>query len=141
MTEPAEQESKPGIAIRIGLWFVQIILALLFGLAGWTKLSLPVEELGLRMPWATAVPDLLLRFIGVAELAGGVGVVLPALTRIRPALTPLAARGLVVLLVLAAGFHVTRAEYANAAGTVFLASLALFVAWGRERRAPIAPRR
>jgi len=133
-------DNKPGIGIQIGLWSVQIILALLFGMAGWMKLTLPIEELGLRMPWAGSVPEALVRFIGVTELSGALGLVLPSLTRIKPKLTPLAASGLVTVMILAAVFHLVRGETNASAGTVFLASLALFVAWGRRRRAPIQPR-
>ena len=65
------------------LWIVQVLLALLFLFAGATKLVLPIEELTAQMP----MPELLLRFIGVVEVLGGLGLVLPGLLRIRPGLT------------------------------------------------------
>lgn len=86
------------------------------------------------------MPIALIRFIGAAEVAGGLGVLLPSALRIRPSLTPLAAWGLVVVMVLAAGFHMSRGEWSSVPTNVVLGALAAFVAWGRTRPAPIAPR-
>ena len=78
-----------------GLWIVQVLLALLFLFAGGMKLVLPIEE----MTKEIAMPGWFLRFIGVAEVLGGLGLVLPGLTGIRPGLTPLAAAGLVIIMI------------------------------------------
>jgi len=67
--------------LRIGLWVAQIALAIVFALAGWMKVSTPAAALTKMMP---GFPLPFLRFIGIAELAGAVGVILPALTRIAP---------------------------------------------------------
>jgi uncharacterized membrane protein YphA (DoxX/SURF4 family) len=77
------------------LWVVQVLLALLFVFAGSMKLVLPLDQ----MAGPVALPGALLRFIGVAELLGGIGLILPAALRIRPGLTPLAAAGLVVIMI------------------------------------------
>ena len=79
-------------------------------------------------------------FIGVSEVAGGLGVLLPALTRVRPALTPLAAVGLAAILVLAICFHLIRGEASHTPIPLAFLALAVFVAWGRSVKAPISPR-
>ena len=83
--------------MNIVLWIVQILLALLFLFAGGTKLVMPIEEMTKDMP--VALPGLFLRFIGVCEVLGGVGLILPWLSGIRPGLTPLAAVGLVIIMI------------------------------------------
>ena len=82
---------------RIGvlLWILQGLLALLFLFAGGTKLVMPIEE----MTKGTSLSGTFLRFIGVAEILGGLGLILPGLLRIKPALTPLAAACLVIIMI------------------------------------------
>jgi DoxX-like family len=77
------------------LWTVQWLLALLFLWAGGVKLVLPLEML--KGP--VALPGLFVRFIGVAETLGAIGLILPWLLRIRPALTPIAAGGLIIIMI------------------------------------------
>ena len=127
-------------ALTIGLWVVQVLLALAFCAAGFTKVFTPFAELATPMPWTQAMPEALVRFIGLSELLGGIGLVLPSLTRIKPMLTPLAAAGLVLVMVLAAGFHASRGEWSGLPVNFTLGALAAFVAWGRSRKAPIAAR-
>jgi uncharacterized membrane protein YphA (DoxX/SURF4 family) len=138
ISAPAQQSSSKGL--RIGLWVVQVLLALAFLGAGATKLFTPIPELVQQMAWVGAVPAGLVRFIAIAELAGAVGLILPALTRIKPGLTPLAAAGLAVIMLLAAPFHLSRGEGGAIVPNLILAALAAFVAWGRFKKAPIAPR-
>lgn len=123
----------------VSLWIVQILLALAFGMAGSLKTFTPIDELALQMPWVTSTPALV-RFIGVSELAGALGLILPALTRIRPSLTPLAAAALVLVMILATLFHAVRGEWPGVPVNLVLGGLAAFVAWGRFRKVPIAPR-
>jgi hypothetical protein len=125
--------------IRIALWSAQIILALAFGMAGVMKLTTPLQELLSSMP-SLAGMGWLVRFIGLSELAAAIGLILPALTRIAPILTPVAASGLLVIMVLAAGLHLLRAEFSALPIVAALAALTYFVAWGRFKRAPIASR-
>lgn len=124
----------------IGLWVAQVVLALLFGAAGVMKTVTPIDVLAAQMAWAAASPEWLVRFIGIAEVAGALGVILPALTRILPVLTPLAALGFAVIQVLAIGLHVVRGEFIVLPMNLVLLALALFVVWGRTRKAAIAPR-
>jgi putative oxidoreductase len=77
------------------------------------------------------------RFIGTAELLGAIGLILPALTRIAPVLTPAAASGLVVVMLSAIVFHATRKEYRQIGGNILLLLLAAFVVYGRLALAPI----
>ena len=126
--------------MKYALWIVQILLALAFLAAGFMKLTAPVEQLAQTMIWVSDVPIWLVRFIGLAELAGGLGLVLPALTRIQPQLTPLAAAGLVLDMFLAAIFHLTRGEFGFIIPNLVLLALAAFVAYGRWKLVPIAPR-
>jgi len=132
--------AAPAKGLTIGLWVAQALLALAFGLAGAMKTMTPIAELAQKLPWVTDLPNLV-RFIGVSELLGAFGLILPAATRIRPILTPIAAMGLVLVMVLAAGFHVLRGEAQALPVNVALGGLAAFVAWGRLRKAPITPRR
>jgi putative oxidoreductase len=104
------------------------------------KTTRPIAELAQMMIWPGALPPALVRVIGVAELAGAIGLVLPALTRIKPRLTPLAGAGLLTIMVLASIFHSTRGEFSVIPMNATLGALAAFVAWGRATRAPIAPR-
>jgi hypothetical protein len=110
-------------------------------MAGVMKVGAPLAQLGAKMAWVNAVPAGLVRFIGASELAGALGLVLPASTRIKPSLTPLAALGIVLIMVLAAGFHISRGEAAQGVPmNLILGGLAAFVAWGRWKKAPISPR-
>jgi putative oxidoreductase len=126
--------------LRIALWVAQVLLALAFGSAGLFKATAPIADVVTKLAWASALPEPLLRFIGVSELAGAVGLVLPSVTRIKPGLTPLAAAGLVLIMTLAALFHVSRGEMSALSVNSTLGGLAAFVAWGRWTRARIAAR-
>ena len=103
------------------------------------KLTVPAAELA-KTTGALVLPVEMVRFIGVAELSGALGLLLPALTRIRPGLTALAAAALVVVMVLATGYHIVRGEFASVPVTILMGVLAAFVAWGRFKKAPISPR-
>ena len=122
-------------ALHVALWIAQVLLAALFLFAGSIKLAKPamVAEQG-HLSLALVI------FIGVSEVAGGLGVLLPALTRVRPALTPLAAVGLAAILVLAICFHLIRGEASHTPIPLAFLALAVFVAWGRSVKAPISPR-
>lgn len=126
--------------MNITLWIVQVILAAMFGLAGVMKTTTPIDQLAAQMVWPGAIPPMLVRFIGAAELTAAIGLILPSLMRIRPVLTPLAATGVVTIMALAIPFHISRGELQALAVNVPLGAMAAFVAWGRFRKAPIAPR-
>jgi hypothetical protein len=120
---------------------VQAILGLFFLASGGGRTVMPIDFMAAvpNMEWTAAVPPVLLRFIGIAEVFGALGVVLPAATRIKPWLTPLAAAGLALIMVLAGGFHVLRHEPGLMFNAIYF-SMAAFVAWGRWKAAPISSR-
>ena len=125
--------------MNAALWIVQVLLALLFGFAGAMKTFTPIDQLAEQMPGAADQVGLI-RFIGISELLGAIGLILPAATRIKPGLTPVAAAGLAVIMVLAAGLHAMRSEWSSILINVAIFALAAFVVWGRTKRDPIAPR-
>ena len=114
------------------LWVVQGLLALLFLFTGGMKLILPVEEMTRQMP-QMPLPGPFLRFIGVAEVLGAMGLILPGLLRIRPGLTSLAAAGLVVIMIGATVVTLAGGAVATALIPLVVGFLAAFVAWGRWR--------
>lgn len=120
-------------AINIGLWTAQVLLFAAFSLIGAMKLTMPVERLAAMWVWPGEVPEPFLRVMGVIDLAGGVGVLLPALTRILPQLTVAAALGCTVLQVIAIVFHLSRGEASVTPFNLVLLALAAFVLWGRTR--------
>jgi len=123
------------------LWVLQVLLGLAFLAAGGMKLIQPYAELAQQMAWVSDVPEVLVRFIGVAEVLGGLGLILPAATRILPWLTPVAAAGLVLDMLLATLFHLVRGEGGVGVVPLLLGLLAALVAYGRWRMVPILARR
>ncbi len=124
--------------MNIALWVVQILVGLAFLAAGFPKALRPVDEVAKRLTWAKQVPLWFLRFLGIAELLGGIGLILPAATKILPWLTVGAAIGLVVVMVSAIIFHISRKEYSHLGVNVVLLLLAAFIIIGRVAWAPIA---
>lgn len=124
--------------MNIVLWIVQGVLALLFLLAGFMKAFTPLEGLKKNMAWTAAVPAWLVRFIGIAELLGALGLILPQLTRIAPLLTIVAAFGLALVMLFAAIFHASRKEYRNIGMNIVLLLLAAFIAVGYLVWVPLA---
>lgn len=122
--------------MNVALWIVQGLLAALFVFSGGMKLVLPIE----KMQDPVALPGLFLRFIGVCELLGAIGLILPSLLRIRPGLTPLAAAGLVVIMIGAVVITVIYMGVASALIPLLVGILAAFIAYGRSRLAPIPPK-
>jgi putative oxidoreductase len=142
MTTTASARTAPQSrrTLNVTLWVLQILLAIAFAMTGLMKLTQPVADLATQMAWVGSVPAALVRFIGIAELAGAVGLILPALTRVQPRLTALAALGLVVVMLLASVTHASRGEFGMIPVNLVLGALAAFVAWGRGKAAPIGPR-
>jgi hypothetical protein len=116
---------------------IQVLLALLFLFAGGTKLVLPIEALN---QGPIALPGLFLRFLGVAEALGGLGLILPGLLRIRTGLTPLAAAGLSIIMIGATVITVKGMGAGQAVVPFVTLLLSAFVAYGRWRLAPLPER-
>ncbi|WP_224241092.1 DoxX family protein [Hyalangium gracile] len=140
MTTRVSDGMRPTQALSIGLWVVQALLGLVFAGTGVWKLLTPIPRLAEMIPWAGQVPEAFLYATAVSDLCGGLGIVLPALTRIKPGLTVLAALGCAALQLPAIIFHFSRGEAANTPFNFLLVALSLFVFWGRRYRAPIPPR-
>ncbi|KHL19528.1 DoxX-like protein [Mumia flava] len=114
--------------MNIALWIIAGVLAALFLVAGLTKAAQPKRNLAANMAWVEDFSDSTIKLIGVAEILGAVGLILPAALDIAPILTPLAASGLAVTMVLAAVVHARRQEYPMIAVNVVLFALTAFVA-------------
>jgi hypothetical protein len=119
--------------MNVALWIVQVLLALVFLATGGMKLLMPIEVLQEQTP----LPGLFIRFLGTVEVLGVIGLIVPSLTRIRPGLTPLAAAGLVIIMIGATVFTVMLMGVVMALMPLVLGILAAFVAYGRWKIAPI----
>jgi len=131
--------TPPRRLLNAGLWGAQLVVALFMLFGAYMKLAAPAEELAKMMVWATQYPALK-TFTGIVDLLGGLGLLLPALTRIQPRLTVLAALGTIALQVLAFAFHGSRGEWPATPFNVILLALAAFIYWGRSKAVPITPR-
>jgi hypothetical protein len=119
------------------LWVAQVLLALGIGSAGIIKLISGDDVL---LQFYPIFPPLFIRFIGVCEILGAIGVIVPAATRIRPELTPLAAAGLTIIMAGAVISTIAMGAVDAIISPLILFLLAVFVAYGRWKLAPIAPR-
>jgi hypothetical protein len=123
--------------MNILLWVLQVLLALAFLAHGGLLLFPPasiVDQMNASLPrWFQL-------FLGVAEILAAVGLTLPGVTRIQPRLVPAAAAGIMIVMICATVFHLTRGEVSSAATTFGLLAMATFVAYMRWRVAPIRPR-
>jgi DoxX-like protein len=119
---------------NVGLWILQGFLALFFALAsGAPKLFLPMEMIPMPLP----LPELFVRCIGVAEVCGALGLILPGILRIQPRLTVLAAACLVALTICAAVYQLAAHQPESAVFALVIGLLAACVAYGRARLAPL----
>jgi uncharacterized membrane protein YphA (DoxX/SURF4 family) len=132
--------AQPSKGLHVGLWIAQGLLAVNFVGAGVWKLATPVAALAAKMPWMGQVSPGFLYATAAFDLLGGIGVVLPSLTRIRPGVTVWAALGCAALQASAVVFHLSRGEAANTPFNFVLIGLSLLVAWGRRAKAPIEAR-
>lgn len=123
--------------LHVLLWVAQILLGLSFIFGGAMKAFQPMHELEVAMAWAEAIPVWLMRFIGISELLGGLGLIIPALFRFSPKLIPWAAAGLATVMLLAAIFHLWRGEIGAIVANAIIGSIAVFIAWGRFKKVPI----
>jgi uncharacterized membrane protein YphA (DoxX/SURF4 family) len=127
--------------MNILLWIIQVLLALLFLFAGGTKLVLPVEVLNaMGSPNQVHLPGLLLKLVGLFEVLGALGLILPGLFRVKTGLTPLAAAGLVIIMIGAVVLTIIGDGIAMAIFPLVVLFLVAFVAYGRWRVAPLASR-
>src|SRR5579883_729550 len=124
--------------MNIALWIVQILLALVFLMAGVMKASQPIEKLQKNMNWTKHVSPGFVRVVGILEILGALGLILPVATHILPWLTPVAAIGLVLTMIVAIALHLRLKEASRAGMPFILLLLALFVAIGYLVLVPVA---
>jgi putative oxidoreductase len=117
--------------LNFWLWVAAALLAFAYVMSGIMKATRPIPALAQMMKWPGDYPPGFTRFIGVVDLLGGIGIVLPLATGILAWLSPVAAICLVILQMLAIGFHWVRGEMQVLPANVILLALAAFVAWGR----------
>ena len=120
------------------LWVLQVVLALAFFAHGGLLLFPPaaiVDQMNASLPrWFQL-------FLGVAEILAAVGLTLPGVARIQPWLVSCAAAGVMIVMICATVFHLSRGEKGSGISTVVLLAVAAFIAYMRWRVAPIRPRR
>jgi uncharacterized membrane protein YphA (DoxX/SURF4 family) len=121
--------------MNIALWIIQALLAALFLFAGGMKLAMPIEEMMKQMP--LPLPGWFVRLTGVVEVLGGIGLILPWRLRIKPGLTPLAAAGLVIVMIGATVYTLAAGQIASAVMPIMVGILAGFVAYGRWKLTPL----
>ena len=118
--------------MNLALWIIAIVLAVVFAASGLVKQFVPKDKLAASgQGWAQDYSQSSIRLIGLAEILGAIGVVLPAAVHIAPILVPLAAVGLALVMAGAAAVHARRKEAPNVAVNAVLLVLAVVVAWGR----------
>lgn len=126
--------------MKYALWIAQVLLALAFIAFGSLKVITPYADYVQQQTWAGMFPAWIILTIGILEVAGGLGLILPAVTRIAPFLTGWAAVGLALIMVGAMITHIIDGSYEGTVINLVLGGLAAFVAWGRLSARPIPPR-
>ncbi|TCP28683.1 DoxX-like protein [Tenacibaculum skagerrakense] len=132
-------KSKQSKALNVLLWISQGLIALTLIWAAYAKLLQPIEETAKMLPWALDNPKLL-TFTGIIDLLGGIGIILPAALKTQPKLSVYAAYGTIALMIAASIFHISRGESSLIGMNIFFLILAMFVVWGRTKKAPILPK-
>ncbi len=126
--------------INITLWILQGLMARAYLNAGYMKTFLPIDEIAPTIFWAPRLPELLVRFIGVSELLGAIGLILPTLLRIRPGFTTLAAAALSLVMFFANLYHIAKGEFFVLPMTGLFLFVLGFIAYGRWKLSPITPK-
>lgn len=122
-------------ALNITLWIAQALIALTFAWAAYMKLFSPADKLAAMWPWTGQIPSVLVKGTGIVDLLGALGLVLPGLLNVKPRLVPVTAICIIVLMVVASIFHISRDEAPLIGFNIFVAVLAAFIAWGRFKKA------
>ena len=116
------------------LWAAQILLAILLVMGAIMKF-LPIEKISPMMPWTGQIPATFVRLLGIIDLLGAVGLILPTSLQIKPKLTFWTALCIIALMLSAIIFHILRGEAAAIGINIFSMIIAVFIAWGRfEKR-------
>lgn len=119
--------------MNVALWTAQLLLASLM-LMGAALKFMPIEKLAAMMPWTGEVPPAIVRLLGLIDLLGGAGLLLPAVLNLPPRLTIWASLAILALMVCAIVFHISRGEAPVTGLNILAALLAVFIAWGRAKK-------
>ncbi|WP_064197561.1 MULTISPECIES: DoxX family protein [Emticicia] len=125
-----EKTQKNSKTLNLILWGVQSLIAITMLWASGMKLLQPTEKLAQMWPWV-ANHAVLVKFTGIVDLLGGIGIILPTILRIRPKVTVITALAIVVLMLCATIFHILRSEAPQIGVNIVFGFMAGFVAWGR----------
>lgn len=139
-----EQRNQPfnpaSNATQVAVWSVQIILTVVFGIAGWMHLFFPLPALAAYIPWLAEMPEVWVRLIGVVEILGALGLFFPSVLQRKPGLSILAAGALTMAMFIAASMHYMHGEYTAMLIPAALAALSGYVALMRMTRAQMRVR-
>jgi uncharacterized membrane protein YphA (DoxX/SURF4 family) len=135
----SDNKTSP-VVWTIVLWVAQLLLAAAYGLFGSMKATQPLAQLASMMTWIPDFPPLFVRTLGIVEVLGAIGLILPSLTRIQPRLTVVTALCILVHQALAVALHVSKGEFNVLGLNAVLIVLAAFIFWGRRKKAVIAAR-
>ncbi|MBE9462629.1 DoxX family protein [Dyadobacter subterraneus] len=124
------EQLKSSKTTNIILWIAQILLSAFF-IMGAVMKFMPIEKISVMMPWTGQVPAIAVRLLGMIDLSGAAGLILPGLLQIKPKLTGWAAVGIILMMICAIIFHVSRGEGEVIGVNIFAMVLAGFVVWGR----------
>jgi hypothetical protein len=124
----------------IALWIAQLLLAAAYGLFGSMKATQPLDQLSIMMKWIPDFPPMFVRTLGIVEVLGAVGLILPSLLRIQPRLTVVAALCILAHQFCAVALHVSKGEFDVLGLNAVLIVLAAMIFWGRRTKSVIAPR-
>jgi hypothetical protein len=123
------------------LWTLQITVAVILLISGYTKVFLPHEQVAEAAEWTGAYTEIFVRYIGVIDILGGMGLILPGLLNIYPRITGYTALGIAVLMVAAMGLHIDRYEFGAIWINIFILIASVIIAYGRLwHTATAAPR-
>ena len=128
---PVTTDSGHKELLNVSVWLAQGLISVSLCVSGVVKLLMPVPRIAKVFSWTGQVSKSFLRFIGVGDLAGGVGIILPTLTHIHPQLSDVAALSCMLLQVLAIRFHAQSKEITDTPFNFFVLFLSAFVLWGR----------
>jgi uncharacterized membrane protein len=126
-------KEKESPNLNIPLWIAQALLAIFLLMGTFLKFQ-PIEQIAVMMPWTGEIPENMVRMIGLIDLLGAVGLILPGLLNIKPQLTYWAALGVCTLMLSAIVFHVARGEAAVISANIVALGFAVFIAWGRKSK-------
>lgn len=141
MTDQTSNLAQDNKGWNIGLWIAAIVLALLYFSGIYFHLLIdPAEAAKMGAVWMSEYPAWFSNSIGIIEIIGVVGLLVPAALRIKPHLSVWAAWGLLAIQPLAIAFHVMRGEFEPLPFNFILVILAILVIWGRTKKAVILPK-